>query len=960
MTDANFNVNESEILEFADEHDEDVATLIAQPPQTKDADATTQVQEVGASPAFHNLEELFYSGKLSGTRMATLKAKYSLLFDSLRDSRLRERSSLESAKQLTNDLEKQRLELDKAEDFPEGSNTEVAKLRNDLMTYQNELDLSADRQFQYDFQIENLREERDMLTREYNRIPKADEIDKQLKDTNTAIDELKAEINQNRSKVKQLQEELLAKNKLNDGDRKVLETEQLEQEELKEKLVAAHQKPQQIGKEIDKVLKTKRSVDEKLGVLQDTYSDLTANVNEIIKQNTIIEREKDDLDEDLRKLNLKKEEEYREYQFLSKDLDYSKERENVLLGDRATLELSLKHLNLEKKNLHERHSKLMREKDKNLKSLKKLEVQLKMAKETLANQYSVYDKTKVMVASMPKDDGSLAQKKFELEKEVEATKLALAEQRQMTAAEQYKVHQAIEEEKNLRMDENEYRVEVIELTRLAAIKADEREQKARDCMKAEQRYTRAKEELKIKKMMEEDHKKKKREMEIKLSDYAKVYDLVKNERQKCITTIQASTQKAAEMREKIKILENEIEILRSTVQTKEKQLAKSRLQRINAIVQRDTLRNEVTKLKRQNSHDKEVEKQQKRDIAKMNVMIELADKNAVFLRQRIKNSIQSRNDRGVQLIERNEEVCIFYEKVNIQNSILRNGQVELQSKEDEIKFLTVQVQELKRQVEIARKKIPNKRQMENELVVLQIQLSQCEDRLRDLEDTLGDPTKPGRVRYLEGDDGSPIELSRRIETLEERLADKEEKLLELELLLEQVSRLTERVRNKASLGKDDSLVLAKKVNEYQSKIKELTRKMMATVSELSMNQANCMQLEQVVKEKEATLEQAYVRLERGEAPTEEARLEWEKQRRDNLNRIASKDEQRARDMEEEYYKLPNGTQTTAEPRPNAYIPDDNADLPIPRPYGAYPPFKPMEQGSNMRHIRKPIPKPIEI
>ena len=40
---------------------------------------------------------------------------------------------------------------------------------------------------------------------------------------------------------------------------------------------------------------------------------------------------------------------------------------------------------------------------------------------------------------------------------------------------------------------------------------------------------------------------------------------------------------------------------------------------------------------------------------------------------------------------------------------------------------------------------------------------------------------------MQGDDGSPAELSRRIETIEERLAEKEEKLLEQELLLEQVS-----------------------------------------------------------------------------------------------------------------------------------------------------------------------------
>jgi hypothetical protein len=51
------------------------------------------------------------------------------------------------------------------------------------------------------------------------------------------------------------------------------------------------------------------------------------------------------------------------------------------------------------------------------------------------------------------------------------------------------------------------------------------------------------------------------------------------------------------------------------------------------------------------------------------------------------------------------------------------------------------------------------------------------------------------------------------------------------------------------------------------------------------------------------------------------------------------------------------TRTTAEPRPNAYIPDD---LGIPKPYGGAAPFKPSVLGANLRHIRKPEPKPIEI
>ena len=49
--------------------------------------------------------------------------------------------------------------------------------------------------------------------------------------------------------------------------------------------------------------------------------------------------------------------------------------------------------------------------------------------------------------------------------------------------------------------------------------------------------------------------------------------------------------------------------------------------------------------------------------------------------------------------------------------------------------------------------------------------------------------------------------------------------------------------------------------------------------------------------------------------------------------------------------------STAEARPNAYIPDD---IGIPKPYGGMAPFKPSEPGSSMRHIVKPQPREIQI
>ena len=58
-------------------------------------------------------------------------------------------------------------------------------------------------------------------------------------------------------------------------------------------------------------------------------------------------------------------------------------------------------------------------------------------------------------------------------------------QNALTAVEQVKVDDCILEEEKLIKEQEEIRAAVIDLTRLAQIKADEREQKSRDFMRAE-------------------------------------------------------------------------------------------------------------------------------------------------------------------------------------------------------------------------------------------------------------------------------------------------------------------------------------------------------------------------------------------------------------------------------------------------------------------------------------------
>merc|ERR1719356_964637 len=99
------------------------------------------------------------------------------------------------------------------------------------------------------------------------------------------------------------------------------------------------------------------------------------------------------------------------------------------------------------------------------------------------------------------------------------------------------------------------------------------------------------------------------------------------------------------------------------------------------------------------------------------------------------------------------------------------------------------------------------------------------------------------------------------------------------------------------------------------------------------------------------------RFNNGESPTDVADAEFSKMM--HLERQKDLDQQSAaqRKQEEEVMNS-NFTRTTAEPRVNAYIPEDEHGLP--KAYGNSAPFKPTIGGSTMRHIRKPNPKPIEI
>jgi len=489
-----------------------------------------------------------------------------------------------------------------------------------------------------------------------------------------------------------------------------------------------------------------------------------------------------------------------------------------------------------------------------------------------------------------------------------------------------------------------------------AMLSAQREIKAREASKAMQNERETKEDLKMKELIILDLTKKCNETNNRLKEFSALYDVVKNERNKYVNLIQASSQALAEMKEKIKILQNEVEILRNESLAKDKALAKERLAHQTAQGARDGLRLDTNKCQAQYRLKQEQVEQQIVEIDKLNSIINTMEKEMLQLKKKYEMAVEARNYTGIQLIDRNDELCILYEKSNIQEQTIKKGEIEIRKREDEIRMLHLELAEVQRQIEVTRKQMPRMPAYAEQILGLQQELAMEREMTEMLCRDLETPSNTDRWRQLEGEDPDMEQLAAKVQVLEERLNDKKEQLLEKELVLEEVSSLSDKLRRQASEGRSDTLALAKRVNEFQSRIKETTRKMMATVSELSMYQATAMKLQQEKHDREVELEDASWRVKNNTAPNEETEHEWYRMERERLRRQEEAMERASRRAQES--QMPAQiTRTTAEPRPNAYIPDE---LGIPKPYGGLAPFKPTEPGATMRHIRKPEPKEIEI
>uniref|UniRef100_A0A3Q3RYK6 Coiled-coil domain containing 146 n=1 Tax=Mastacembelus armatus TaxID=205130 RepID=A0A3Q3RYK6_9TELE len=947
------STEEVEIKEIEGKEGIDRPLVALAPDASLPEEQPATITDVSADPVFHCLDELFSMGIISQTKVAELKASYTLLQDTLKSTQDSELQLLGEAKRCRAELEKLRTEVETTENqsTSEQPESEVSELRQQLLQAYNELKAAEDREYKTQHQLKCLWEEKQYLEKENETQPKPAELESRTKALQEKCEALREDVAHRQLEVRSLMEDVET------HEMQILK-EQKELEDQKEiiKLKEAEKAhlisiPDQILKETQRKHSKREAAVKAIEALNSEFLEVAQQVKEVEENNHSLTMKKKEVMEELERLQAQVEASQKECRQLLKEQEVNREQEAEFMGNRGILEMKLQNIMFDRKHLFERQCVQLREKNRQMQALKRMEHALTMATEQLGHTQSIYSALQAQLDALPKREASI-QQRMELQKEVDALKVSFEKQLSVAEEESQKKQQYGMIQELLR-ESNYLREELHNLRCLTQIKAEERGQKHRELLRAEQLNQHIQYELREKDLIIMDQNKLNAVLQRRTLQYRKLCNMVMEEKNKYVKLKQIASQTTRELMEQVKVLENETEIQRTIAVNKDRSLTKARVKVSNSSKMKDKLQSDICKVGWKHRQICQQYEDNKLELMKLTQTISLLEQALLEVNKNQETATQRRNFLGIQLLEHEEVLFNYYEKINIQEAAIIKGNMALDTLEKEMRDLQLDINEVKRQLDLKKQEVALKRKLEEEITMLQIELSEAKDK------TLEGLNQTADYKELKGKDPSAVELVKKIEQLEVTLAERERQLLEKELLVDQVTRLSKPLSKRVENCQQDRLSLAKKLNDLRIHLINTNNRLMAVSAELSMKQAAALSEQQEIKEKELQMDRCQRRLEQGLPPCPDIEEEWRRMLRDKKRRQRDREERERLAEQEEWNQLPNGEYTTAEIRPNAYIPQTD-QLPLPKPYGAQAPFKPSQPGANMRHIRKPTLKPLEI
>jgi len=608
-------------------------------------------------------------------------------------------------------------------------------------------------------------------------------------------------------------------------------------------------------------------------------------------------------------------------------------------------EKDVKHRELLKiKDAKEGERKAADERKKKTTDKENLKINAKMEYEEEENNLK---QSKIKKEKLEKDIQHFRDNINDINEEINFKERKEKNKQQLIAIEKTSKKEFEEQENYLKSSKNKLLEKVEELKANIEEMKNIRQTMSRSVAAREEKTRSINDEIQIKELIFLDMTKKHEELKNKYQHYHLKYETVLNERNKNVVKIQNANQKKSETREKTKIISTEMDILQAELNETNNQLTDKKKDLDKMKQKQDALKKEINEFQFEYKKHEEEIKRLTNENEKLHSILNLIESDMVTIRADYEVACESRNLTGIQLIDRNDELCVFYEKIQHLETEINILYKNIRQKEHKIQRLQVDNSEVERFIEVNRRKIPLIPSMSNQIKELDNELKLLNKALEELVKHIESPENDLK-RELPGEDPEIDYLKMKYQQLTEMLNEKKESLLEKELINEEINDIAEKLRKKALEDRSKNLDISEKMNFYEIQFNEITRKNIAVTSELAMFKAILFNLENTKREKEVVYEQAQEKYESGQPPTDDCMKKFEtivrleEQRKDIHYKCKSERMEKA--------NRPSIMPLRRAPpkRFNEYE-DDKTGLK--KSYGMYAPFSAQANPPNMRHYK---------
>ncbi|NXL28713.1 CFA58 protein, partial [Glaucidium brasilianum] len=339
-------------------------------------------------------------------------------------------------------------------------------------------------------------------------------------------------------------------------------------------------------------------------------------------------------------------------------------------------------------------------------------------------------------------------------------------------------------------------------------------------------------DLEIREMQICDYEKKIEESGIKLEQQQNHCEAVRTERNLYSKNLIEAKDEIAEMKRKLKTLTHQMNQLKEEITDKEAALEKAHLEHQQTEMEKESLKTELLKMKNQALETKHFIENQEAEEKRLLKIIAEADAERLKQKRECDQITNERDNLGCQLVRRNDEVALLYEKIKIQQSILNNGETQYQQRIEDIRLLKLEIKKLRSEKGILGKSVANVEGLRKEVHHMQKELLKEQTRCKLLEGELENPLNVHRWRKLEASDPSTYELIQKIQRLQKQLISKTGELMEKELLLQEKEKLYVELKN--ILARQPGPKAAEQLQLYRHTLQEKTKQLKALSSELNM------------------------------------------------------------------------------------------------------------------------------